>query len=161
MTMAWGGVPLTFVAASGNLTQLYPSWINDGKGNATGGDPAVAGPGTLLRKPCEGELISVQVSTDGTNGGTIEIWDIAGDDAGADVSQAAVITNAQAVALKAAGKARLLYTQNVVASGVTPPAANYQGRFMRGLAARFVSAAGACTLNIVASGGFRFVHGSK
>jgi hypothetical protein len=159
MTQAWGGVPLTFVAANGNLTQLYPLWINDGKGNATGGDPATATPATLVRVPCEGELISVQVATDGSNAGTVEYWDIAGDDAGADVSQAAVITNAQLLTLKAAGKAQLLYSQDVVASGVTPPTTQYLGRFMRGLAARFIGAAGACSLNIVASGGFRFVHG--
>ena len=46
-----------------------------------------------------GAVVSLQVETDGTNGGIIQLWDINGLDIGANVSFLDVITNAQLVGL--------------------------------------------------------------
>jgi hypothetical protein len=43
--------------------------------------------GALIRRPANGSLITVQVETDGVNGGTIELWDMDGRDAGAAARQ--------------------------------------------------------------------------
>jgi hypothetical protein len=146
---AWSGISLGFVAAAGNVTQLYPTWC------AAGVDPAAATNGQQIRQPTAGVLYSLQVETDGTNGGIIEIWDVSGADAGADVSSATTITDAQLDALAARGLAKLIYSQNFAASGLTPPTAGPR-TIMRGLAARFVGSAGVCKLNLVVNGGFRF-----
>lgn len=145
-------VALTGVGATGNLTQIYPTYA------PAGADPATATPAQLVREPCEGELIGAQFATDGTNGGTIELWDVAGDDGGADVSQAAVITNAQLTVAVNKGKARLIYSQNLVGTGVTPPFPSYF-RLMRGLAARWVSS-GNASISGSMTGLYRLRHGS-
>lgn len=151
---SWAGVEVEGVADdTGDLTQLYPPWA------ATGANPATATPANQVRQPCEGELTGLQVCTDGTNGGVIEIWDIAGDRVGADVSQATVITDVQLTAAIARGIARLLYRQEILGSGETPPFPPYF-RFMQGLAARWISS-GDCTLNLNVNGGFRRIHGSN
>jgi hypothetical protein len=145
---AWSGISLGFVAAAGNVTQLYPTWA------PAGVDPATATNGQQIRQPIEGVLYSLQVETDGTNGGVIEIWDVNGANAGADVSSATTITDAELDSLAALGLAKLIYSQNFAASGLTPPSAGPRA-FQRGLAARFVGAAGLCKLNLVVNGGFR------
>jgi hypothetical protein len=136
---------------TGNLKQIYPDWA------PTGANPASATNGQWIRKPCEGELNSLQVKTDGVNGGTIEIWDVNGIDAGADVSSGTAITAAQLAALVTRGLAKLMYSQNFIASPETPfnvaPCS-----FQRGIAARFISAAGSCTLNLKVAGGFRLTQ---
>jgi hypothetical protein len=144
---AWSGNSLTFGTATGDLTQLFPTWM------ATGVAKASAVNGDLIRKPTGGVLDFIQIQTDGTNGGIIEIWDINGEMIGANVSSATAITNAQLVLLQAQGKAKLLYSQNFTATaGAATPAA--AGRvFSFGLAARFVAAAGACSLNLNVNGG--------
>jgi hypothetical protein len=138
---------LGFVAAAGNLTQLFPPWMPTGVNSTT------AVNGDLLRKPTGGKLGSIQIATDNTNGGTIEIWDLNGEMAGVNVSSATTITNAQLTALQALGKAKLLYSQNFTstAGAATPAAVNRI--FSMGLAARFVGSAGACSLNLVVQGG--------
>lgn len=146
--MAWSGLSLAFGNASGDLTQLYPAVC------PTGTDPSSAVSGNLIREPCECKLMSIQVQTDGSNGGVIEIWDVNGGDGGVNVSSAATITDAQLDALAARGLASLLYSQNVLADGSTPTAAG--PRYAnKGLAARFVAAAGSCKLNLVVEGGYR------
>ncbi len=99
---------------------------------------------------------SLQIETDGTNGGIIEIWDVNADDLGVDVSSSLTptFTNANLVSLQALNRAKLIYTQNFAATGITPPTTGYR-TFQHGLAGRFVGAAGACTLNLVVAGGFR------
>jgi hypothetical protein len=149
---AWAGITVGFAAADGNLKQLFPTTAPTGTAKAT------ATPGQWVRQPCEGELMGLQVQTDGTNGGIVEIWDVNGEDGGADVS-AAVITDAELQTAITNGKAKLLYSQNVVGSGVTPPNPGYF-RFVRGLAARFVGAAGEVKLNLNVNGGFRLIGGS-
>jgi len=144
---AWSGISLSFVASNGDLTQLYPTWFTAGV------DKATAVNGDLIRKPTGGVLDFIQIQTDGTNGGIIEIWDINGEMAGANVSSATTITNAELVILQNLGKAKLLYSQNFTATAgaATPAAADRV--FSYGLAARFVAAAGACQLNLVVNGG--------
>jgi hypothetical protein len=145
-------VALTGVAADGDLKQIYLQYTPTGTSKAT------ATPAQLVREPCEGELIGAQFATDGTNGGTIELWDVAGDDGGADVSTADTITDAQLQVAIAKGVARLIYSQNLVATGVTPPFPSYF-RFMRGLAARWVSD-GSANISGSMTGGGRLRHGS-
>lgn len=144
----WSGLSLGFVGAAGDLVQLFPAIC------PTGVDPATATAGQLIREPCEGKLYSIQIQTDGANGGVVEIWDVNGFDAGINVSSAAVITDAQLDALAARGLAQLVYQQNVLADGSTPTAAGAR-YFSKGLAARFVAGAGACKLNLVCEGGYR------
>lgn len=152
---AWSGITLGAVAATGNLKQLFPTW-------ALTGDVALGArtPGQKIRRPMQGTLHSIQVRTDGTNGGYIEIWDVNGEDAGVDVSTPAItsttpaITNAQLVALQARGLAKLIYRQDFVANaGAATPSAPPRS-FLHGLAARFVGAAGNCELNLVVEHGF-------
>lgn len=143
-------IPLTFVSATGNLTQIYPAWA------AAGTAPGSAVLGDQIRQPIEGQLFSLQIQTDGSNAGTIEIWDINGADVGADVSSGTTITNTQKNTAVTAGIAKLIYTQNFIASPETPFNMGYKS-FQKGLAARFVGAAGACTLNLTVDGGYRYI----
>lgn len=146
---------LTAVASNGNVTQLYPAWCSVGTARST------ATPAQEVREPTSGEMTGLQVKTDDTNGGLIELWDVSGVDCGAEVSSAATITNAQLAAAITAGTAKLIYSQNFVGSGVTPPSMGYI-RFLKGLAARFSNSGptGTCSLNIKVSGGYRKIHGS-
>ncbi len=145
---AWSGVSLSFVASNGDLNQLYPTWC------PAGINPATATNGQQIRGVVEGIMYSVQVETDNTNAGVIQLWDVNGADAGADVSSAVAITDAQLQTLITAGLAKLIYEQNITATGVTPPTSGFR-TFQRGLAGRFVAGAGACKLNLVVQGGFR------
>lgn len=141
-------VGLSAVTSTGNLTQLYPAFASAGVA------PGAAVLGDQIRQPTEGTVFSLQVQTDGTNGGIIELWDINGADAGADVSSGTTITNTQKNTLVTAGKAKLIYSQNFLATPETPIYMGYKG-FQKGLAARFVGGAGTCTVNVVVKGGVR------
>lgn len=147
-------IPMTGVAATGNVKQLYPTYM------AAGVAKAGSTLGQQIRGPMEGVLHSLQVQTDGTNGGTIEFWDLNGADIGVDVSSSDVITNAQLTAAIASGNAKLIYSNSfpgTVGSGTANAAGIYR-TFSRGLAARFSngSAVGTCTLNLVIEGGARY-----
>ena len=146
----WAGVTVTAVSSTGNLKQLYPNYVSAGV------DPAAATNGQQIRQPCEGIMYSLQVETDLTHGGTIEIWDLNGADGGADVSSGTTITNAQLLVAQSKGLAKLVYRQNFLATGITPPTSTPLA-FQRGLAARFVEGgpAGECYLNMKVVGGFR------
>lgn len=99
--------------------------------------------------------------TDGTNAFTIEIYDINGMELGIDVSSAAAITNTQLNAAIAAKKAKLIFSQNVAGSGLTPFAPIGPSGFMKGLAARAVGNAGTCALNLAIEGGYRYLGGTN
>lgn len=143
-------IPLAMVADSnGVLTQLFP---DNAKPGVNPFAPYAAG--QLIRRPNDGSLDSVQIQTDGTNGGVIELWDISGLDGGIDVSSPTTptITNAQKDALKARGLAKLIYSQNFTGtSGATIPT-TVKRLFARGLAARCIYGGAvttqACTLNL-------------
>lgn len=157
MGMATGWVcPLTCVATTGVVTQLYPAWVSAGVAYQTSTN------GQLLRRPLQGAMHSVQIEPDGLNGGTIEIYDVDGGEIGADVSSLTAITNAQLVAAIASGKARLIWEQQFVGTVGSGPvtAAGIYRDFMKGIAARFSSdsPAGTCKLNLVISGGFEKVE---
>ncbi len=149
--------PLTAVAATGDVTQLYPAWVSAGvaKAGSTSGQ--------LIRRPLQGALHSIQVENDGTNGGTLQIYDIDGGQNGADVSSATAITNAQLSAAITAGRAKLIFEQTFsgTAGAQIVNAPGVYRAFLKGLAARFSNAAGGggsaqgtCTLNLVVGGGY-------
>lgn len=148
-------VDLSIVAASGDVTQCYPTYA------AAGVNPATATVAQQVRKPCEGQLISLQVASDGTNAGILELYDINGVDLGIDTSSATAITDAQLDAAIAANKAKLILVQNFAGSGLTPWASVGPASFMKGLAARAVGAAGTCKLNMVVHGGYRYLNGTN
>lgn len=151
MSQAWVA-SLTAVAADGNATQLYPTFCPTGTAKAS------ASPGDQIRKPCEGKLHSLQVETDGSNGGLLQVYDISGEEAGANVSSLAVITNAQLTAMISSGKARLIFEKTFAAATGAETVGMGQFRsFAKGLAARFSNAGptGTCELNMVVTGGYR------
>lgn len=146
-------VPLSIVANNGNVTQAYPDFATAGV------DPAIATPGQLVRCPCEGQLVSLQVATDGINSLILEVYDISGIELGINVSSATTISDAQLDAAISAGKAQLIFEQNVAGSGLTPFASVGPARFMKGLAFRAVGSAGTCKVNAVVQGGYRYIPG--
>lgn len=144
-------VPLTIGGATADITQMYPAWA------AAGVNPATATVGQQIRQPCEGQLISVQVCSDGTNGGILELYDISGITLGVDVSSGTAITDAVLDAAVTAGKAKQILKQNFAGSGLTPWAPVGPASFMKGLAGRAVGATGACDVNLVVHGGYRYL----
>lgn len=136
------------VTSTGNVTQIYPDWAPAGTAYAS------ATNGQQMRYPCSGVLFNIQIETDGTNAGILQLYDISGEQAGADVSSATTITNAQLVAALAAGNAKLIYEQNFASTPTTPINVSPRG-FMKGLAGRFVASGGEIKLNMVVKGGFR------
>ena len=156
----WSGLQLNAVEDdTGNLTQLFPSWAK------VGVNPwAPYTVGALVRRPIDGFLDSVQVETDQTNGGVIEIWDISGHDAGLDESSTATpINNATRLSLESQGLAKLLYRQNFTGtSGATIPT-TVRRMFARGLAARYIlgttPSAEYCKLNLAVVKGFMRTSG--
>lgn len=148
--------PLTAVASTGDVTQLYPAWVSAGVAKAGSTN------GQLIRRPLQGALHSIQFESDGTNGGTVQIYDIDGGMVGADVSSATAITDAQLTTAINNGWAKLIFEQNF--SG-TPgsqviSAPGVFRAFLKGLAARFTNDAagpgpqGSCKLNLVVGGGY-------
>ncbi len=148
---AWGGIELDQVAANGNLTQLYPLY-------AAAGAALPAANLATIRKPQGGRVGNASIQTDAVSGGYVEIWDINGIVAGADVSSLTVITNAQLVAMEALGWAKLLWSQNFAATPSAPAPWSLSFGFMKGLAARYVQATGGakCWLNLSVEGGFSY-----
>lgn len=146
---------LTMVTSTGNVTQLYPDYA------AAGTNPATATTAQQVRMPCEGQLISLQVASDGTNAGILELYDISGHELGINVSSATTITDTQLDNAIAAGKAKRILVQNFAGSGLTPWAPVGPASFMKGLAARAVGASGTCTLNLVVHGGYRYLNGTN
>lgn len=142
-------ITLSAVTSTGNLTQIYFPGATAGDGTGVSG--------TQKRFPAGGLLFEAEVQADGTNGGVIELWDIDGNDGGADVDTATVITNAQMVVAAALSppKARLIYSQSFAGSGTARLAINKGTRFNWGLAARFVAGAGTCNVNFDVEMGFR------
>ncbi len=141
-------VPLTGVAANGNVTQAYPAWA------PAGANPAVATLGQQLRGAIEGICYSLQIATDGTNGGIIQLYDINGAKAGINVSSATAITDAQLLAMIASGDAKLIYVQNFISTPETPINMGVRA-FQFGLGLRYVGS-GSCTANLVVTGGYRY-----
>jgi hypothetical protein len=148
-------IQTSLVAATGVVQQLYPDYAT------TGVDPSTATPAQQVRMPTEGQLISLQVASDGTNAGILELYDINGHDLGINVSSANVITDTQLDTALAAGKAKLILEQNFAGSGLTPWSPVGPASFMKGLAARAVGVTGTCKINMVVHGGYRYLNGTN
>ncbi len=144
----WSGIALTIGSASGDLKQLYPDWA------PSGAVPATAQTGDQLRRPNQGQLTALQVETDGTNALTLELYDIAGDQVGADVSSGTAITHAQLTTALVDGRAKLIFRQNIAGSGLTPITPIGPRGFLKGLAARAVGSTGSCYLNMTVQDGY-------
>ena len=150
MTTPWAGLSLSAVVATGNLKQLYPASASAGTGAGT--------MGCLIRCPMGGVVTNINIESDGTNGGDIEVWDIDGSDAGANVDSLDVITNAQLVAMLASGKARLMWSQSFAGSQVAPKVMAISMNFQHGIASRYSNApagvpTGTCNINLIVDGG--------
>jgi hypothetical protein len=146
--------PLNIVAATGDVTQLYPATAPAGASLAT------ATPSDQVRCPSLGAIISMQPLTDLTNSFVLQLYDINGIDLGIDVSSGTAITDAQLTAAIAAGKAELIFEQQIAGSGLTPITPIGPAAFMRGLAARAVGSTGTCKLNLDIDGGYYYRGGT-
>lgn len=145
---------LTIGSSTAAITQLYPAWATAGISWLT------ATPSQQVRQPCEGQLISLQIESDGANGGVLQVYDVSGIVLGIDVSSLTAITDAQMTAAITAGTAKLVLEQNFAGSGLTPWAPVGPARFMKGLAARAIGDTGSCKLNMVVQGGYRYLNGT-
>jgi hypothetical protein len=116
--------------------------------------------GTEKRRPKGGALVTVQVETDGVDGGMIELFDCDGEELGADVNTLDVITNAQITAGIAAGSVRKMYEQSFVGSSGARLNIAPGTPFMKGLALRFSNSGptGTMKATIVSDGGFMKVQ---
>ena len=95
-------IQLSAVTSTGNITQIYLPDVTAGDGTGASG--------SQKRSPAAGWLFQAEVMPDGINGGTIEIWDVSGEDCGADVDTGVIITDAQknVAAALTPSKARLI-----------------------------------------------------
>lgn len=143
---------LTAVASDGVITQMFPTFCDSGPGAGTQGE--------LVRRPMEGVISELTVSGDGTNAGTIELWDASGDDVTAKkMDQGETITNAEMATLVAAGSAKKLGQWTVAGTDqLTIYRAGGTGAVcLKGLMARFSNAGptGTIDVSINASGLFQ------
>jgi hypothetical protein len=112
--------------------------------------------GQTYRRPEGGRIGQVSVETDGTDGGTIQLFDINGLDVLADVSSGETITNAQLITALTAGKAKQIWEQNFASTAGSVIIYDWSKGFMRGLAARLIGT-GTCDVLISAEGGFQYL----
>lgn len=138
-------VTLTAVLANGNATQLYPAYATAGVAKSS------ATPGQNIRAPSGGKVHSLRVIPDGTNAGTLEIWDANGEMIGADVSTAAVVTDTQIDTLVTQRMAKLLHTDSIAAAVTAENRATISLDFTKGLVARFSNAGAAGSVQLVMS----------
>lgn len=161
MSASWGSISVAGVAANGVGTQLFPTSLPTTVTTAAW-PPATAG---LVRKPIHGKLENLFVSTDGTNGGTFELWDVAGLDRGAsnNVNDQLLLTDAYMVA-----NGRKIWELRIVGNSDQPYdllMAIDHLEFYNGLACRFLSSsvanAGSVTVVPMAELGFSvyYQHG--
>lgn len=151
---AWAPLTLSAVAANGVVTQLYPS-------HCAAGDVATTA-GSWRRRPTQGNLYRIEVFTSDAAGGVIELYDIAGEEEGANnnVSTGTSMTDAYLDAKIAANTAKMIWTQNFKGDAASRSALfSVHVPFLRGLAARYVNVAGTSVqLSVVASGGYMRVQ---
>lgn len=158
---AWGGVSIDNVAASaGDLTQLYPNFLQAGIGT----DPTLV---LTRRRPNEGVIGRIEVVPEVGVGGTLEIWDVAGELTGTnDVNAGTTITDAYLQTAITAKKARLLWTVTFDGdSSATNKIFGTRTVFVAGLAARYtnpVETAGTVSvdINLVVDGGYQLWEGN-
>lgn len=154
---AWGQVVLTNVATGGNLTQFYPDFVPAG----TGGTAT----GTSRRTPTEGVLQRIEINPSGAVGGTFELWDICGLNAGVsdNVDTGSVLTTGFLAAKKARNEAKLLWKIDFKGdSGLTNKILGSRIVFTYGLAGRYLNDTDAVgtkemQVNIIAGGGYKVI----
>jgi hypothetical protein len=149
---AWSPITINKVNDdTGDLTALFPP-------SCAAETPAGTTAGSLRRKSTAGCLYRVEVVTTDAAGGIIEIWDIDGLSEGANnnTSTGSAMTNTYKNSKVTLKQAKLLWKQNFKGDAASR-AAIFQGNlpFTRGLAARYINAAGTSVIvNIVADGGY-------
>lgn len=82
MSVYWGSREVSGVAVNGVVTQLFPVGCPHSAmtSTAAGWPPAAAG---KVRFPVAGRLNRLTVTSDGVNGGYVELWDVGGLEQGA------------------------------------------------------------------------------
>jgi hypothetical protein len=150
MSASWGARDIGFVAAGGVATQLFPTTLPTTTSTAAW-PPAATG---LVRRPTAGKLENITVSTDGTNGGIFQIWDVCGLDRGAsnNVNDQLTLTDAFINAngrklweIRLTGNAEQDYQLLMAIDHI---------EFYQGLAVRFIASAGLVTVTPMCEAGF-------
>ena len=152
MTTTWVQT-FTDVGAAGDITQLYPASCTAGTGGTTAG--------VERRRPTAGTVYTIQAYSPSSAGGTVEIWDVAGQTEGVanNVDTSDQMTAAYVAAEIAAGRGRLIWQQDIAASaGASKSLITIPLPFVRGLAARYSTSGGpgadTMALTIACDGGF-------
>lgn len=151
MSQSWGIITVSAVASNGVATQLFPDTVS------TGGSTAAAYPpvgGGNVRRATEGYCEKFKIVPDGTNGGIVEVWDVAGLDRGAtnNVNDGTSLTDAYLTA-----NGRLIDKFRITGSAEQPYETNFaihHHRFHNGLAVRFVGGAGSIDVIPFVENGF-------
>jgi hypothetical protein len=164
---SWGGITLLNTSTevspanttpTGPLTQLYPGFLQSGS--------AIPGFNDTRRRPTDGCLHRFEINPQGAIGGTLELWDISGEQAGAsDVNSLTSITPAYLATQVANKKAKLLWT--ITFDGDDSATNKILGTklfFAYGLAARWsnpieVAGSASVTINAIVDGGYRLWEG--
>lgn len=140
-------------STTGALTQLYPDWVTAGQ------NPGAAG--NIIRRPTDGILHEIAIYPDSSQGGILEVWDIAGAMSGtSDVSTSNQITNAYLTAqlARTRPRAKLLWKQEFKAdAGLTTKKMTQRAVIKFGLAVRWytagvTSSTKTAVLNVVSEG---------
>lgn len=159
----WGSRSIGFVASNGALTQLYPNF-----GSITGTMSDTSNTGTypptgggIVRRPSHGHCVALEITGDGSNAVTVELWDIAGTDRGKTYTQDSTNgTNVNNDVLIPNGKITtlngiLIGTKQIPGTGGGTFTERFEAiPFNQGLAVRVVGAAGAASIAPYIDGGF-------
>lgn len=154
----WSPISVTNTTATGDLTQMFPSFVAAGTGSSAAG--------TERRSCTEGVLYRCDIDPSDAVGGYFELWDVCGVPYGAtnNIDTGTTLTNAFLVAEQDANRARMIWRTSFKGdSGLTTKTFATRVTFNRGLAGRYVNivdAAGSkgVTVNIVAEGGYRVIE---
>lgn len=147
----WGARDVGFVASNGIATQLfpYPTPAAASMAVTTTYPPT---PGNV-RRPTHGRIISVKVTSDGSNAGYVELWDVAGLDRGASNnvnSGGDTVTDAYLIA-----NGRMIEKAQIQATAGADFTTEFTDiPFNNGLAIRFVASAGVVSVAPMIEGGF-------
>lgn len=146
MSTYWGSRNVSAVASNGVATQLYPT--TGGCNTRTNfADTSTYPPATSgeVRRPIHGRVGRIEVTGDGTNGGLVELWDVAGLDRGASNNvnnDGATASNTLTDAYLTANGTKIGVV-NITANTVVPFTATFDDiPFNKGLAIRYVDGGG-------------------
>lgn len=157
MSQPWSARNIAAVASNGVVTQLFPTTLiaagNVGTDLVSTATYPPTG-GGLVRRPTFGRTEKVMITSDGTNGGVVEFWDVAGTDRGAsnNVNDGDTMTDAYVTA-----NGLLIAKINITGTathGSELASYIHHIEFAKGLAVRFVSGAGVVSIAPFVEGGF-------